>query len=283
MVIESAELVVGEVRHQQSAATPGTVLAQSVNPGTQVQIGTSVNLLVAVVETVPVPSVVGTSIEEARRTLVTGRLAVGSEEPRETRSAAEGTVLEQSRVAGSVAAVGTAVNLVVATPEIVEVPLVRGRTRAEAIRMITGAGLVVGAVGESLSLKAGGTVLQQDQPAGSQVVFGTVVALQIARNRIIWAAPAVVLLLAIAAAVVTRLRTTRRRTSAPEPRQPADETPPLPELRVKPVTDHGRQQVDDGVGPDSGLEIRLRPHIDPGKQTIESPGDLIAGERSEDE
>ena len=233
--------------------------------------------------TVPVPSVVGTSIEEARRALVTGRLAVGGEQLRETRSEEEGTVLEQSRAAGSVAAVGTAVNLVVATPEIVEVPSVRGLTREEAIRMITGAGLVVGAVGESLSLQAGGTVLQQFQPGGSQVVFGTTVTLQVAQNRIIWAGPGVLLLLVIAATVVARRRTTRRRTSAPEPRQPADETPPLPEIRFKLVTDPGRQQVEDGVGPDSGLEIRLRPHLDPGKQTIESPDDLIAGERSEDE
>jgi len=282
-MVEAAELTVGEVQHQESAATPGTVLTQSLNPGTQVQIGTPVNLLVAVIETVPVPGVVGTPVEEARRVLVAGRLAAGSEELRESRSEEEGTVLEQSRAAGSVAAVGTPINLVVATPEMIEVPEVVGLTRQEAIGAITGVGLVVGAVGESLSLQAGGTVLQQFEQGGAQVVFGTPVAFQIARSRVVWGAPLALLLLAVATTVAARLRTSRRRTAPSEPHEPSDETPQPPEIHVKAVTDQGLQQLEDGVGPDSGLEIRLRPHIDSGKQTIETPDDLIAGERSEDE
>jgi beta-lactam-binding protein with PASTA domain len=280
--LEGAELVVGEVQYQESPAAVGTVLTQSLNPGTRVQIGSAVNLLVAVVETVPVPAVVGQPLEQARRALVTGRLEVGTEQLRETRSEPEGTVLEQSRAAGSVAAVGTPVNLVVATPEIIEVPSVIGLSDSEAITVITGAGLVVGAVGQQLSLEAGGTVLAQAQAAGSQVVFGTPIGLQVARARTVWAVPSALLLLLLGGAATVMVA--RRRTARPRRVEERNEdAPPLPEIHVEPVTDSGKQSMETGPEPAREGEIRLHPRVDAGVQAIESPGELIAGERSPDD
>jgi beta-lactam-binding protein with PASTA domain len=283
--IEAAELAVGQVQYQESPAAVGTVLTQSLNPGTRVQIGSAVNLLVAVVETVAVPEVVGIPVEEARRALVTGRLAVGTEELRETRVEPEGTVMEQSREPGTVAAVGTPVSLVVATPEIIEVPSLVGLSEEEAVAAITGAGLVVGAVGEQLSMEAGGTVLEQAQPAGSAVVFGTPIGLQVARSRAVWAIPAGLLLLCFAAAgsVVARRRARRRGDRRPQAVEQPDEPPPLPEIRVRPVADAGRQAIAAGDQPVAEGDIRLRPRVDPGRQEIESADDLIAGERRQDD
>jgi beta-lactam-binding protein with PASTA domain len=281
VAIEGAELVVGEVQYRESPAAVSTVLTQSLNPGTRVQIGSAINLLVAVVETVPVPEVVGEPIEQARRALVAGRLEVGTEELRETRGEPEGTVLQQSRAAGSVAAVGTPVNLVVATPEIIEVPSLVGLSESEAIALITGAGLVVGAVGEQLSIEAGGTVLAQTQPAGRQVVFGTPIGLQLARPRTVWAVPSALLLLLLGAAtvMVARRRTARWRRVERD----ADDAPPLPNIHVRPITDPGRQAVEAGAEPTREGEIRLRPRLDAGVQASESPGELIAGEGSPDD
>ncbi len=287
--ITAVELTVGEVSYQESAALPGTVLTQSLNPGTQAQIGSAVNLLIAVIETVRVPEIVGNTVEEARRTLVTGRLAVGTEELRETRVEPEGTIMEQSRAAGTAVAVGTSINLVVAAPEIITVPSVIGLGEEEATAVILGAGLVVGVVGESLSVQAGGIVLEQGQEAGSQVVFGTPIALQVARDRTIWAVPAGFLLFVLViGAVVARLSSKRsRRPRAPRDEPPADGTE-VPEFEVRTVTDPGSQTMDTGSEPAAALEMRLRPHLDAGVQRIRASGELIAEEqreqrRSEDE
>ena len=281
-LLGGAELTAGTIEHQESAATPGTVLAQGLNPQTRVPITTPVALVVAVVETVGVPDVVGLPVQEARRQLVVGRLGVGTEEFRETRIEEEGTVLEQSWAAGVLAAVGTPVNLIVATPEIVAVPDVVGLSRSEAAVVITTAGLVVGVVSESFSLQAGGTVLSQAQAAGSQVTFNTAVPLQVARSRMIWAGPAVLLMVVGAATLVARRRPRRRRPPQPEPerrRRESPEVPDLPELEIRPETDPGTQRMETDGGAGARIELRLKPTIDLGKQEIDTEGDLIVGER----
>lgn len=247
-LLEGTELVAGDIQHQESPAQPGTVLAQSLNPGSRVEIGTPVPMLVAVVETVAVPDVVGLSIEAARRELVVARLEVGSEGLLETRIEEENTVLEQSRQAGTVAAVGTPINLVIATPEMITVPNVVSLSDAEAAAAITGAGLVVGVLAERLSLQAGGTVLAQGQVADTQVVFDTPIALQVARPRIVWIAPATLLLL-VGMATLARVRKARRaETTRPDERpNPPTETgdlAELPQLRIRPEADDETQRTD---------------------------------------
>jgi len=282
VLLGGAELTVGSIEHQESAATPGTVLAQGLNPQTRVRITTPVALVVAVVETVGVPDVVGLPVQEARRQLVVGRLDVGTEEFRETRIEEEGTVLEQSWAAGVLAAVGTPVNLIVATPEIVTVPDVVGLSRSEAAVVITTPGLVVGVVTEIFSLQAGGTVLTQAQAAGSQVTFNTAVPLQVARSRIIWALPAALLMVVAAATLVARRRPRRRRPPGPKPeheRQGSPQAPDLPALGIRPETDPGTQRMETEGGEGARLELRLKPTIDPGKQEIEPGDDLIVEER----
>ena len=282
-LLEGTELVAGDIQHQESAAQPGTVLAQSLNPGSRVEIGTPVPMLVAVVETVAVPDVVGLSIEAARRDLVIARLDVGSEGLLETRIEEENTVLEQGRQAGTVAAVGTPINLVVATPEMIIVPNVVSLSDAEAVAAIAGAGLVVGELTERLSLQAGGTVLGQAQAANTQVVFDTPIALQVARPRIIWMAPTSLLLLA-GIATLARVRKARRAETTrlddrPTPPTEARDLAELPQLWIRPETDTGTQQMETPAKLLMRLELRLGAVPDAGTQEVRADGDLIASER----
>ena len=60
-------------------------------------LGTLVNLVVAVAETVAVPSFVGLPIEQARRALLESRLPVGSEQSR-PKVVPPGTVVAQGNV-----------------------------------------------------------------------------------------------------------------------------------------------------------------------------------------
>jgi hypothetical protein len=59
-------------RYQESPVEPGNVLSQSIDPDTRVPIDTLVDFVVASVETVPMPSVVGITNEEARQRLLAG-------------------------------------------------------------------------------------------------------------------------------------------------------------------------------------------------------------------
>jgi hypothetical protein len=76
----------------------------------------------------------------------------------------------------------------------------------------------------------------------------------------------------------------RRRTARPRRVEERNEdAPPLPEIHVEPVTDAGKQRMETGPEPAREGEIRLHPRVDAGVQAIESPGELIAGERSPDD
>jgi beta-lactam-binding protein with PASTA domain len=283
-LLEGSELVAGDIQHQESAAQPGTVLAQSLNPGSRVEIGTAIPMLIAVVETVPVPNVVGLSLEAATQDLVLARLGVGSDvELMETRIEAENTVLQQSRQAGTVAAVGTPINLVIATPEMITVPNVVGLSDAEAVAAIVDVGLIVGALTEQLSLQAGGTVLAQGQAVNAQVVFYTPIALQVARPRAVWMVPGTLLLL-FGMVVLLRVRKTRRADTAPPDERPTapretSDLAEVPQLRIRPEADDGTQRVEEPAQALTRLELRLRAVAEAGTQEVHANGDLIASER----
>jgi beta-lactam-binding protein with PASTA domain len=276
--LAAVQLTAGSIQYQESASEPGTVLAQAVSPPTRVPLGTPVDFVLAAAETVPVPSLVGLTIEEARRRLTAGRLALGEQQLRGTRVEPRGTVLAQSLQPDTRAAVGTQVSLTVATLETVSVPAVVGRSHDEAVAALAGAGLAVGTVSPQFSLRAGGTVLTQSLVAGTQVQVGTPVAMDEARARG-WMAPVgAVLLVVIAGLVILRPGRGRGRL------QPEDDSAPVPPLDVE-----IRANVDVGdarVQPDEARtiqrEVRLELVIDRGVQDVSAvAGDLVRGERQE--
>ena len=270
--LAEVELGAGTIEHRESAGTPGTVLAQSINPDERMPLGTLVNLVVSAIETVPVPSFVGVPIEQARRTLLENRLGVG-EQPRATNVEAPGTVVAQGHLPGARVAVGTAIVLTVAVPLVVTVPPVVGLPHDAAAAAMTAAGLEVGTIGLRLSLQAGGTVLMQATAPGAQVPFGTRVALDEARPRVVWLAPLVLLLLT-ATAGLAKARTGRKRPSE-------DRTPPL-DFSVRPQVDAGDAHVAPDAKRPVGREVRIQPVTDGGYQDLSAAaGDLIRSEKKE--
>ena len=127
-----------------------------------------------------------------------------------------------------------------------------------------------------------GVCATQAPPAGSQVTFNTAVPLQVARSRMIWGGPSVLLMVLAAATLVARRRTRRRRPQRSEPerrRRESPEAPDLPELEIRAETDPGTQKMETEGEEDARIELRLKPTIDLGKQDIDTEGDLIVGER----
>ena len=274
-LLDQSELGVGIVANRESPTDIGRVLEQWPTAGTCVDIGTGVNLVVAAVETVNIPTVVGMSVDAARQVLTTLRLAVGEETREASRTEKEGTVLTQSPPAATRLAVGSAVALVIAEPEMVAVPAIVGLLRSEVEETLVAAGLVAGLVEPRFSLAPGGIVLSQGHPTGGLLEFGTPLAFRVARDRITWAVPLGGVLFGVVLLVVRRRRAGS--TKKPAMREATDvkpETPPVPAVRVRAEPDLDRQRIPRDTRPAMTRAVRVIPAVDGGTQRLEVEGDL---------
>ena len=171
-LITGRGLEVGTVTPEESDEPAGTVIRQDPAPDTRVDEGTAVNLTVAAApETVPVPDgLVGSTQDEATAALQAAGLTVGTVTPDEESDEEPGTVTATDPASGTEVAIGSAVNLVVASePDQVTVPSVIGRTLDDARAAIEGAGLVLGNVERRESDQPVDIVLETNPAGGSQV------------------------------------------------------------------------------------------------------------------
>jgi serine/threonine-protein kinase len=171
-LITGRGLEVGTVTPEESEEPAGTVIRQDPAPETRVDEGTAVNLTVAAApETVPVPDgLVGSTQEEATAALQAAGLTVGTVTPDEESDEDPGTVTATDPESGTEVAVGSAVNLVVASePDQVIVPSVIGRTLGDAEAAIEGAGLVLGNIERRESDQPVDIVLETNPEGGTQV------------------------------------------------------------------------------------------------------------------
>ena len=302
-----SDLAGGTLEYRESAAAAGLVLEQWPAPGQAVEVGSAVDLVIAAVETVEIPNLVGLRVDGARQVLGALRLVVGSETRRQSRVEAEGTVLEQDPPAAARFAVGSPVDLVVAEPALVGVPEIVGLTVDDVDGALTTAGLSAGPVEPRFSLAPGGAVLAQEPAAGAVVPVGTTVAIRVSRDRVTWAGPLGAGLVAVAVAVLVGRARSRRRhravlpapappssaplapSSAPlahaesplavEPaagtEMPIPTAPPImaaPGVSVRATPDAGRQETAAGARPASGVIVQCRLQIDGGTQRIEVSG-----------
>jgi hypothetical protein len=128
---------------------------------------------------VSTPNVVGDT-QAAASTAITGAgLTVGTVTQASSATVASGNVISETPAAGTSAASGSSVALVVSTgPATVSIPNVVGDTQAAATTAITGAGLTVGTVTQqSSSSVASGDVITETPAAASSVAQGSAVAL----------------------------------------------------------------------------------------------------------
>jgi beta-lactam-binding protein with PASTA domain len=179
VTLTKVRLQLGETSDRESERPAGTVVEQTPQAGETVELGTPVQVWVAVPMRVEVPSVVGRQQPDALTMLRSGRLRIGSVQVRES-AGARGAILEQRPQAGERVEVGSAVDVVLASPVKVAVPELRRSTRAESGRLLEARGLVLGTIGERVGTEFPGSIVDQQPGAGVRVDPGTPIAIWIA-------------------------------------------------------------------------------------------------------
>ena len=166
--------------NEESSSSPeGSILEQDPAPGTRVDRGTTVRVVIAVAppKVVPVPSVVGQSLDAARAALTAVGLALEVAGQRLVPGTAAGLVIGQDPAAGTSIVVGTVVRVVVsATDPSVEVPDVRQQTSANAQALLAQVSLRLQVTSTVPTVQQAGIVLTQDPVAGSRVPTGSTIS-----------------------------------------------------------------------------------------------------------
>jgi serine/threonine-protein kinase len=132
--------------------------------------------------TVDVPAVDGYSVERATAALQDAGLTVGQTIEQPSDEIADGLVIRSSPRAGADVARGGSVTLYVSTgPQQVEVPDVRGFTRADADSTLRGAGFATSFSEEESSSVEAGDVISQEPAGGAAADPGSTIAVVVAR------------------------------------------------------------------------------------------------------
>ena len=113
--VEMAKLVLGKVAEENSAEVKaGNVISQSVAEGGEIKVGTTIDLVVSKgVGSIPVPSVIGRSLNKAKEELQKAGFTVGNLRSRDDEDHSDGLILEQNPAANQQAPKGSPVDLVV--------------------------------------------------------------------------------------------------------------------------------------------------------------------------
>jgi eukaryotic-like serine/threonine-protein kinase len=165
-----------------SSVKTGLVIATEPPAGTEIQVGSSVTLLVSSGPApVRVPDLVGQSQAAAEADLSNAELAVGTVNQKVSSTQTAGTVVAQSPTAGSSLHAGEKVGLTVAqAPKQVTLPNLVGAAEAAAVAALKHIGVnaskVTRATGEQAQV---GVVLAQSPMPGSQVRKGATVLITV--------------------------------------------------------------------------------------------------------
>jgi serine/threonine-protein kinase len=172
-------LVVGEER-EDARVQPGQILAQRPLPGSRLQQGASVSVVVARAPgLVKVPGVLGQPVGEVRLRLELARLALGRVEEQTHALLPAGAVIAQTPAENAEVRAGSAVDLTVSKgAEAVKVPAVVGRPQSRAKDLLAQAGLQVGKIRHAADDDhSPGIVLKQEPAANQDVAKGATVDL----------------------------------------------------------------------------------------------------------
>jgi beta-lactam-binding protein with PASTA domain len=172
--ITAAGLVVGTMTYEYSDIIPdGLVISQDPNGGTEVYIGSYVDLVISLGQPA-VPYVVGMTEAEANSTITAHSLVVGTVIYEYSETVAVGIVISQSPDSGTIVTTGTPVDIAVSLGQPAVVPNVVDQTAADANSAITAAGLIVGTITYEYSdTITAGFVISQNPAADTQVPIGS--------------------------------------------------------------------------------------------------------------
>ena len=153
----------------------GHVISQSVQAGTMVESGTSIDIVISKgKQRVSVPSVVGSTEEEAKSRLTGAGLTVIVERRADDTEA--GRVLSQDPAGGTEVDSGSEVTIVVSSgKEKVKVPDLRGKDRAAIEQLLSGQGLSVTFTEEYSDTVTRGMCISQNIAPNTEVDEGTAI------------------------------------------------------------------------------------------------------------
>ena len=182
--IEAAGLTVGAITYTGAPVTgvaDGSVTTQTPKPAEKVAAGSLVDIVLAGVERVAVPAVVGQQQTDAAAAIQGAGLTLGKVTQVATDVAEPGVVMAQGPAPGAMVAKGAAVSLTVATapPAAGTVPAVGGQTQAQATDILNAAGFNVKVVVKASADVPAGSVIDQDPAAGVQAVTGSTVTIDV--------------------------------------------------------------------------------------------------------
>jgi beta-lactam-binding protein with PASTA domain len=171
----------------------GNVFAQDPERGEKVEEGFTIELKVSAgAEAVPVPDVIGSQIDDARR-LLNGEGFTVVEEPIPDEEVPLGEVVDQTPGPNEEAPTGSEVVLQVSSgPEERPVPDVSGRTVSEASNVLGQNGFEVDQTSESSATVEEGTVIRTDPAAGTPQPKGSVITLVVSSGPATVTVPSVV-------------------------------------------------------------------------------------------
>jgi beta-lactam-binding protein with PASTA domain len=290
--IDKAGLTRGNVTNRPSSGPPDRVIAQSLQPRTQVRRGTTLDLTVSQLILVTVPDLMKLPVGDALTRIDGAGLARGTVTNRPSPGPPD-RVIAQSPLPRTQVPQGTTLNLTVSqtpaspeapppdvpippagdpsTPPSRPVPLlvpdVVGQNVAEATSLVGRAGLTIGTVTERSFLlppyfQPAGTVFQQQPAARTPLAAPVPVDLVVLPRIPAWAIVIPSALLGAALVLLLRRRPPPLRVNPPPQPQL-----PLPTVLTRAHADPGDQRMPTAMNPVS-LEIRVRHTADRGAQSI---------------
>jgi beta-lactam-binding protein with PASTA domain/tRNA A-37 threonylcarbamoyl transferase component Bud32 len=185
-ILGALDFVVDPQEEVSTDQEPGTVLRQNPEAGQEVEVGTTVTIVVAIAgDTVTVPLLIGSTRDQAEA-LLEGMNLVPRVEPVDS-TLPGGQVVDQSPPEGEEVQPGSTVTIYVSNaPEetTVRVPAVAGRglTVSEAIDTLEQYDLRARVTQYETPDFPPGTIIQQDPPAGREVERGSSVELLVAKE-----------------------------------------------------------------------------------------------------
>jgi serine/threonine-protein kinase len=182
--VEAAGLrLVFEERYSSNVPV-NEVISQDPRPGQEVERGSTVRVVVSLgPELVPVPSLSGLPLEQARVRIDRARLEVGRVTRVFDEQVPEGRVVEQNPQSGTDLEVGDSVDLSVSRgPEPVDIPSIVGLPQEQAETLLVGAGLGVRVTEDFSAEVEEGNVISQQPSAGGSVAPDTVVTIVVSKG-----------------------------------------------------------------------------------------------------
>ncbi len=165
-------------------AAPGTVAEQSMEPEQECTTGTEIKIIISKgigggdsAQTVAMADLTGMDYDEAAQLLLQNYLYLVKAEARYDDNVPEGGIISQEVAAGTMVNQNSNVRVAVSLgKELIRVPDLQYKTEAEAMELLSAAGLEGSVTREASRDVAAGSVIRQTQEAGSQVEKGSAVA-----------------------------------------------------------------------------------------------------------